>query len=314
MTHRSLPKSLLITFAGAVAGLTLGCIISTNGGGSSSECGGLLSHSHETANGTCKCDSGYTWENPDDPDDFECERIDPKPGADCSDFPNLEDAGFGDCRCVGGFNWCAPNDPNDFSCCVDDAQDSLSGTDTGDPTDPSDTVADTGTTIDDPTVADTSGSDTLPGTSGAEPDPTMCSVDTPDAIFCSNFEDVGPEGSIYYACIDGVWTESNADIDASCQFDGFDFGYGCTDDGEAINFICGNGPGTDCDDSTVATCVDADVINACLFGKLTEDSCATICNTIGDEDGVTYESGFCDPDSVPPECFCCDSGEEGCPI
>jgi hypothetical protein len=314
MTHRRFSKSLLTLVAGAAAGLTLGCIISTNGGGSSDECGGVLSHSHETANGGCKCDAGYTWENPNDPNDYECERIDPKPSADCNDFPNLEPSGVNECRCVDGFNWCAPDDPNDFSCCVDDAQDSLSGTgsDTDDPS-VSDTIADTGTgTTNDPTVADTSG-DTSPGTSGAVPDPADCTVDTPDAIFCSNTEQAGPEGSVYYTCTDGTWTENATAADELCAFDGYDFAYGCVDDGAAIAFICGNGPGTACDDSTVASCVDSDIINACLFGRLTEDSCVTICGTIGDEEGITYDSGFCDAESDPVECFCCDQGEEGCP-
>jgi len=324
MTHRpfassALGKSLLTIVAGAAVGLTLGCIISTSGGGSSSECGGTFSHSHETANDTCKCDAGYTWENPGDPDDFECERIKPKPNADCNDFPNLVSSGVGECKCTDGFNWCAPDDPNDFSCCVDDAQDAQSGTD--DPTNAtdvtdsvSDTVADAGTgTTDDPTVADTSG-DTTPGTSGAVPDPAQCTVETSDAIFCSNTAEAGPQGSIYYTCTDGVWTENATAADELCAFDGYEFAFGCVDEGTSVDFICGNGPGTDCDGSTEATCISAEVINACLFGRLTEDNCATICNEVGDEDGVTYESGFCDAESDPPECFCCDSGEEGCPV
>jgi hypothetical protein len=315
MIHRSLTKSLLSIVAGLAAGVTLGCVINGGDGGSSHECDGILSHSHETANGGCKCDAGYTWENPDDPNDYACERIDPKPNTDC-DGPNLGDALGGGCECDPGYNWCLPNDPNDFSCCLDDAQDTLSGT--GDPSDTdvtdSDTIADTGTgTTDDPTVADTSGSDTTPGTSGAEPDPTQCTVDTPDAIFCSNTAQAGPQGSIYYTCTDGVWTENATAADELCAFDGYEFAFGCVDDGAAIDFICGNGPGTACDNSTEATCISEQVINACLFGRLTEDNCATICNEVGDEEGVTYDSGFCDAESVPPECFCCDLGEKGCP-
>ena len=101
--------------------------------------------------------------------------------------------------------------------------------------------------------------------------------------------------------------------DELCMFDGYAFAYGCVDDGAAITFVCGNGSGEACDSNADATCVDNDVINTCLFGRVTEDSCATICNTIGDADGVTYDSGFCDAESDPPDCFCCDAGEEGCP-
>lgn len=314
MTPRILSKSFLSIVAGAVAGLSLGCVITTSGGGND-ECGGILSHSHETGNGTCKCDAGYTWENPDDPEDFDCERIEGKndPNA-CTETNNVLDGNV--CYCEGGYIWCNPDDANDYSCCIDDAQDALSGTD--DPTsasDVSDTVAETGTdtSATDPTAADTTDSSDTSNDSGAEPDPADCSVDTPDALFCSNTAEAGPEGSVYYTCVDGTWTENATAGDELCMFDGYAFAYGCVDDGSAIAFVCGNGPGTACDSNADATCVDADVINTCLFGRLTEDSCATICNTIGDDMGITYDSGFCDPDATPPECFCCDAGEEGCP-
>lgn len=315
MTPRFLSKSFLSIVAGAMAGLGLGCVITTNGGGND-ECGGILSHSHETGNGTCKCDAGYTWENPDDPQDFDCERIEGKddPNA-CTEPFNVLSGNT--CYCEGGYIWCNPGDPNDYTCCVDDAQDAISGSDAPtNATDVSDTVADTGTgtaTTDDPTVADTTdGTDTDP--SGVQPDPADCNAESEGAVFCSNTADAGPQNSQYWSCMGGAWVEMPSALDESCQFDGFDFAYGCVDDGSAVVFVCGNGPGTDCASNADATCIDADVINTCLFGKVTEDSCATICNTIGDEDGVTYESGFCDPDAVPPECFCCDSGEEGCPV
>lgn len=310
MTHLSLTKSLLSIVAGAAAGLGLGCILTTGGGGSRHDCGGTFSHSHETANDSCKCDAGYTFENPSDPEDFACERIEPKPGECDGANQHLEGD---DCFCDDGFNWCLPNNPNDFSCCDDPAQDSLSGTGTGDPTDTdvTDTVADTGTgTTDDPTAADTTEGC---NDSGIDPDPADCTVDAEGLFYCSNTAAAGPQGGEYWVCMGGTWVDMPTAGDESCQFDGFDFSYGCVDNGTAVEFVCGNGPGTDCDGSTEAVCVDNDVINACFFGKLTEDSCATICNTLGDEDGVTYDSGFCDADSVPPDCFCCDAGEEGCP-
>jgi len=315
MTPRILSKTFLSIVAGAVAGIGLGCVISTSGG-DDGECGSLLSNSHVTAGGDgCKCDAGYTWENADDPNDYDCDRIPGKPG-ECNQPNNVLDGNT--CFCAGGYIWCDPNDANDYSCCLDPAQDAFSGT--GNITDAtdvtvSDTVAETGTETTDPTAADTTDTSDTNDTndSGELPDPAQCTADTPDALFCSNTEAAGPEGSIYYTCVDGVWTEDNVTPDDACIFDLYSFSYGCVDDGNAITFVCGNGPGDVCSGDD-GTCVDDDVINACIWGRVTEDSCATLCNTIGDDEGITYESGFCDPASDPPDCFCCDSGEKGCPV
>ena len=59
---------------------------------------------------------------------------------------------------------------------------------------------------------------------------------------------------------------------------------------------------------------DDDQIAFCLHGKETADSCLAFCQEEG-IDMQTYEYGECD-DSIPDDvaCFCCDSGDMGCPI
>jgi hypothetical protein len=84
------------------------------------------------------------------------------------------------------------------------------------------------------------------------------------------------------------------------------------DNGTAIEFVCGLGPGTPCDDSETSFCEDTDQIHWCLFGKLTEDSCTRICQEVGDSEGITYDVGECAEDGGAAECFCCDLGDAGC--
>jgi len=171
-----------------------------------------------------------------------------------------------------------------------------------------DTVADTGTDTGADTGVDT-GADTGNDT-GVEPDPASCTTENEGASFCSNTEAQGPGGSRYWLCTSGEWVENTTAGDESCMFDGFDFAYGCVSVADSVQFVCGDGPGTACEGDT-ATCVDMDVINYCLYGKLTEDSCMRICSEEGDDMGVTYDYGECAMDTM--ECFCCDAGTEGCP-
>lgn len=273
---------------------TIVVVSGTTDGDPSSECGGILSHSHETGDG-CACDAGYRFENPGDPNDFTCVPID-QPGS-CMEPNNVLVDGV--CECEEGYVWCEPDDLYDYTCC-----------DGGGPGPSSaDETADTGNTD----TFDVGGGSTGTDTGGTLPDPAGCTVDTPEVIYCTNTADDGPEGSGFYVCTDGRWVEMPESGDESCQFDGYDFAYGCIDDGQMIAFICGNGSGAPCEDDADAMCLDADVIDTCIFGRATEDSCATLCNTIGDERGVTYDSGFCDADAEPDDCVCCDVGDPGCP-
>jgi hypothetical protein len=91
-----------------------------------------------------------------------------------------------------------------------------------------------------------------------------------------------------------------------------DFAYGCIDTGTAVEFVCGNGPGTACDSSAANTCVDSDVIDYCRYGKLTEDSCLRICQEEGDSNGASYDFGSCGDQDGTDDCLCCDLGDPGC--
>lgn len=284
-------------FALAGAALGPGCIIAA-GGGDSDECGSLLSFSHIGANDDCFCDAGYTWENPGDDQDFDCERIPGKgSGAGACTAPNSSHAA-GYCYCDFGFNWCEPSNPDDYTCCPDDAQDEAGGGSGGPDTDGAGTAGEAGT-------ADETGADPV------EPDPADCTADNEGISFCSNTDATGPEASRYWVCMTGEWVEAPNAGDESCVFDGFDFSYGCVDNGSAVVFICGDGLGTACERDT-ATCVDADLLDYCQWGRLSQDSCLRICTEDGDDMGMTYDHGFCD--EVANECSCCDSGTEGCPV
>ena len=232
----------------------------------------------------------------------------------------------GDCECQIGYEWCDPNDIDNLNCCDDDIGD---GTTTD--TDPSttDPATDTDTTDTDPatdtdTTGDGDGDTTGDGDGDTTGDgdgdtceepvlpPESCTPEEEGFYWCTN--SVSPECSSFFICEGGVWTENAGFMDESCQFDGFDFAYGCVDDGENVIFECGDGAGTACGNDDPAFCVDQDVIGYCQFGKETHDSCQLFCEEVGIE-GVTYEYGECD-DSVEGDvaCFCCDSGDEGCPV
>lgn len=145
------------------------------------------------------------------------------------------------------------------------------------------------------------------------PPPETCSEAEEGFFWCTHDEATGPEGSMLYLCMAGSWVESNPVMDESCVADGYDFAYGCVDNGTEVIFECGAGSGDPCTEASPVFCVDDDVIAYCQSGKETWDSCLSFCQEVGVE-GVTYEYGECD-DSVPEvACFCCDSGDPGCPI
>ena len=280
----------LAPLALAAAALGPACIISA-GGGDSQACGSMLSFSHVGAGDICYCDEGYTWENPGDDEDFDCERIPGKGGGEGACVEPFSTHLEGICYCEGGYNWCSPDDLNDFTCCIDDAQDEAGGTN------PTDTE---------------SGTDDGTGEGGgATPDPADCTAENEGVSFCSNTEADGPEGSVYWVCMTAEWVELPEAGNEMCIFDGYEFAYGCVHTGTTVEFLCGNGPGSACEHN-MPSCVDGDLLNYCQFGKLTQDSCLRICTEDGDDLGNTFDHGFCD--TTESECFCCDSGDEGCPI
>ena len=314
-------RKLLVPHAlAALAGLALGCVITTGGGaGDPEECGTLLSHSQMTTVGCepgetecCKCDPGYQWEDPGDPDNFECDQIPPKSGCDCDD-PHTSQVG-GSCELDPGWTWCS-NDPNDCSACEDPDQ-GPGGTgqvegDDGVTDDNGDDTADTGA---DDGVDETGGGGTCEEVegewNGVEPPADGCTMD--GLAFCSNTESEGPAGSRYWECMGGEWVEQPTVGDEICQFDNFDFAYGCYDTADGVQFECGIGPGTPCSGPECDGCSDADTHTYCLDNKLGAESCTELCTVVGDPDGITYDMGECLDDADGTGCCCFDEGSEEC--
>ena len=225
-----------------------------------------------------------------------------------------------ECVCRIGYDWCDPTDETNLNCCDDDIGD---GTTSDTNTDPTTTNGDgdgdaTGDGDGDP-AGDGDGDQTGDGDGDGdcapgELPPESCTPDEEDFYWCTNTDAMGPGCSQFFICQGGVWVENPAFMDESCDFDGYDFAYGCVDDGQDVIFECGDGSGEPCSDADAASCVDDDQIAYCQFGKETWDSCLLFCEEVGIE-GVTYEYGECDasdPDDIA--CFCCDSGDEGCPV
>ena len=308
----SLRKFLLPTSFAALTGFTVGCVITT-GGGSADECGSILSHSQETSSGGCVCDPGYQWEDPEDDDNHHCDPIPGKAG-DCNEPNSFLDGDT--CFCDGGYNWCQPNNPNDFTCCEDPDQAMDGGTGSNDDNDDvNDDATDGADSETDDGVDETGGEvceETPTANNGVTPDDADCAED--GLAFCSNTEAEGPAGSIYYECVRGAWVAQATVGDEICQFDGFEFSYGCVDTEDGILFECGTGPGTDCSGPECSGCLDSDILQDCSDGKLGEASCFQICTVDGDAEGITYDFGSCIDGEAGPECACCDEGDEDCEI
>lgn len=291
----------------AALGLGVGCVI-TVGSQDCSECGNTGCHS-QLIGSDCFCDPGYEFAN-SDPNDFDCDRIPGKGGdANCNGEPNTFVQGD-NCFCVNGFNWCNPGNNSDLSCCEDDMQAPGSGgMDTDDPTgDPTGGTADG--TADETGDPDTCMEVEVPP-NDVEPDDADCTET--GLVFCSNNSEEGPAGSRFWECVDGVWVENPQFLLDDCTNAGFDFAFGCVDNGKTVEPVCGLGPGTPCSGPECDSCVDDDLIEFCADNRLSADSCSRICSQEG-IDGVTFDTGVCISDGGVTDCFCCDEGDEGCPI
>jgi hypothetical protein len=302
------PKLLWAVALGGLAGLGLGCVISV-GQLDCSECGNTGCNS-QVVNDECVCDPGYQFADPDDPNDFDCDRIPGKAGdSSCGGNDHIHVEGQV-CVCDNGYNWCNPDDLNDLTCCEDDDQapGGTQGHTSDDPTDGDETE---GATVDDTGEPPGMCEETETPWNGVEPEPADCTED--GLVFCSNNDQEGPAGSRYWECTGGAWVESTTAGDESCQFDNFDFSYGCVDDGASVTFVCGVGPGTPCSGSECNGCgSDGDTIEFCEDGSLGADSCLRVCTEDGDAQGVTYDFGSCVLSNGVAECACCDEGDEGC--
>ncbi len=306
MNSASSFRSILLALTAGALGV-MGCVI-TVGEVDCSECSAdvepdaLCHSSYNPATNSCECDDNYEFAS-NAPDDFECERSEARPATgDCGVDPNTGVNGAGDCICENGTVWCS-DDPADLTCCDptggSGGVSSETTPDTTGDTDPSVTDTDT----DDPTTgADSSGSDSGPV------DLPPCDADTEGGVACTNDGDVnGVEGSEAFFCQGGEWMP--VDMDAECSAVGDDFAYGCFfNDADEVVYECATGPGTPCTDAD-DTC-SGDTLQSCLFGKLTDIDCVEFCT--GDEAKEQFDHGECDADGLT--CFCCDEGDEGCPV
>lgn len=302
-SSRSFRTILLALTAGALG--ALGCVI-TVGEVDCSECSAdvdpdPLCHSEfNPSTGLCECDAGYVFENPNDPNDFECNREDSKPGTgDCGTDPNTTTDANNNCICVSGYEWCS-SDPDDLTCCpVGDTDSDPTNATTVDPS------ATTGETDSDTDSETDTQADT--GTGGTGPAELPTCDDTLEGNYaCTN--NGGPEGAEdgeAYLCQSGEWTA--IDMDAECQFDNYDFAYGCyIDDTDMVAYFCADGPGTDCTDAD-DNCSSDTLLQSCLFGKLTDVDCEAFCT--GKQAKVQTDFGICDAETFT--CCCYDEGDEG---
>ena len=305
MKFFSQPKNtLLSSLLGGLCAFAVGCVITVGedgDAGAPDECGDLLTHSEQVGD-ECFCDAGYDWCT-SDPSDFNCCKQTPK-GVDQCNQPNNQVIG-NDCFCAQGYDWCT-NDLNDFSCCK-----SVQGENTG-----SDSGSQSGTGTGTDTGTETEGGTTVSETGGMicegelQPPPASCDSETELAYCTSTFDDCVEESEYYTCGPDGVWQPADGDPD--CELLGYDFSYGCVDNGELVEQLCGAGPGTPCSNADPDYCGDADVLNYCLYSKLGAVSCLEQCQVVGDGMGVTYDFGSCGEQEGEFKCLCCDLDEEGC--
>ena len=139
-------------------------------------------------------------------------RVEPLEPCATGENNKLDDAG--QCECRIGYDWCNPEDASDLDCCPIGSANSETGD--GDPTGDGD--------------GDPGGGECPAG----EPPPESCSVDEEGFFWCTHTEDQGPCESQLYICQGGAWVLDEVTAQDSCEFDGYDFTYGCVDDGSEI--------------------------------------------------------------------------------
>jgi hypothetical protein len=212
----------------------------------------------------------------------------------------------GTCECRIGYEWCEPNDPENLNCCDTGFGDTSGGDGDGDQTGDGDG--------DQTGDGDGDGDQTGDGDGDGDLPPETCSSEEEGLYWCTHDEAMGPEGSRFFICTNGEWVENASFLDEECKFFGWDFAYGCVDDGNEVLPICGDGSGNACTENDPVFCVDDDQIAYCSLGKETWDSCMEYCQEVG-VGGAQFEHGECDAsDPNDVACFCCDPGDPGCPV
>ena len=198
-----------------------------------------------------------------------CPALSIEPVTPCESGENNKLDDDGTCECRSGYEWCVPQDPSNLNCCEEDL-----GSTTGD------------------------------DCSAGNYPPELCTPEQEDSTWCTHSKGMSPCGGLLFVCKSGVWVDDSEEMQSHCENTGYDFAYGCVDNGEETTFECGNGPGTDCISSTLHHCVSEDVIGYCLWGKESWESCQQYCQEVG-MNGQTYDYGECnDSIVVDVKCSC----------
>jgi hypothetical protein len=158
-----------LILGGGYAATAPGCVVQLTDCDECNEAG--VCHSFVGSDGMCYCEAGYEWANPGDSDNFDCDRIPPKPLENGCNNPNNVQVG-NDCFCACGFTWCS-SDSADLTCCVfADANCEDSSTDPIQPGSEESTAFETGTSGEGSTGStgggSTGGGSTGGGTTAAE--------------------------------------------------------------------------------------------------------------------------------------------------
>ncbi|MCA9690720.1 MAG: hypothetical protein KC636_14025 [Myxococcales bacterium] len=282
-------RTLLSTTFALLSGLVLGCVIGTGGDDASpTECGDIGSHSFVDGD-QCFCEGGYTWCT-SDPNDYDCCLIgnhDPNPDQTCGLNSYLDNDGF--CYCEVGYKWV---DDNSLDCEPDTAQ-----TGTGSSGSESDTEGTDSSDSEGTTAGPTTGADCP---NPYDPPAGSCDPQT-ELAFCTHPDSCGPEGSEYYLCDGGTWVlQDQAAQNQLCGFEGFDFSYGCVDDGMSADLVCGTGSGDPCSGDS---CIDGSTLGACIYGKTSAQDCQVTCEDVEGPDGF-YDLGECGDQGDGPQCLC----------
>lgn len=109
-----------LTLGGAYAASAPACVIQAT---DCDECGeASVCDSHVGSDGECYCDPGHVWADPNDPNNYDCDRIPPKPDVNACNNPHNVQVGS-DCFCACGYTWQDPNDASNLTCVPDSSSD-----------------------------------------------------------------------------------------------------------------------------------------------------------------------------------------------
>jgi hypothetical protein len=170
------------------------------------------------------------------------------------------------CACEPGFEWCS-DALDDLTCCPSESSESES--------------------------------------SGTPPD-AACGPEQAEQIACIDDPLQEGPGTETWACNGERWIEVAKLFEFECQAQGYQFGYGCvaaTDAIDALAFVCGYGPGSTCDAMQGSACVDAAIIDTCVWGRRTIDYCRRLCDEL-ELWGPGFVEGSCVEVDGVASCVC----------